>query len=927
MELKPLFLDMNLRKIVLVDKTSNSYHARRYLTDKYGILLNTYIMTLGQYISQLTERALNEKKLELIDREDSLYLIESIMNDEKSEFQYFKREVISLNTYTEVLATIHELKKTGISYDNYALRGRIKAEEFARIFRQYHAALTRLKMVDEADLLKLPAVPAPNSIHLVFDNVTWLPLEKSFFENLCRGDFRLIGLPKPGCIQRPSNYTYLSENVVVDNGYLINTFCDGRTPNNLRITRAYGQSNEINGIFRDILLRGLRFDQCMVLYTGGEYVDYIRNAADYYGIPVTIQEGLKLEDTKPFYLVSQLIWYAAKGFITEDIKPIFHSAVLRLEILDYKGERVADSKLYEYIRALRVHSGAVRLLNKLDSHVRDCDEISRKMIEGPSKDKYLKSIAIGKGLMHFVEDLARLEDISSGTDEWLKSLLDIMVKYASTPEDDKEEGGKDKRALEAIRNTIERYLEGPCSYRSVSAKWLYELQQRLKGSSKDLSTPEPGKLHAARFSNTMLISRPYVFVVGLDAGHFPERRSESTILSDVDRKGLSKDLVLEQRKTDSTYKLLEVLGGFKGEVNFIYSYYDTVKVKETNPSSFIQEMLGRDGIPKSEYSFLPGSIESALTPMEDLMLDPSELLHKGEDIGNKATGTVKDFISGHIFSASQIEMMAKCRRMFYYKYVLDIPEDTEEVPGHIGWLNPADRGSLLHSILERVVSETKGSEQPDLMIERICNEEFREMDKRVPCVVRHHYDIMLKTFQRAALRYGRYYLSMITSGEVLSSETEKDFIVPVEIMFLNEEEKYSRTIILRGIIDRVDINRDGTITIVDYKSGKPFEDNSANREKLQDYLYTLAAREIYRGREVKEARYEFPLEEAEGIYWAMDGAKLDALTNEKARIILAAIEDVSRGCFRRAEDSKHCTYCSFYLHCRPHINGGDESWM
>jgi len=91
MELKPLFLDMDLRKIVLVDKTSNSYNARRYLTDKYGILLNTYVMTLGQYVSQLTERALNEKNLELIDREDSLYLIESIMNDEKAKFQYFYR--------------------------------------------------------------------------------------------------------------------------------------------------------------------------------------------------------------------------------------------------------------------------------------------------------------------------------------------------------------------------------------------------------------------------------------------------------------------------------------------------------------------------------------------------------------------------------------------------------------------------------------------------------------------------------------------------------------------------------------------------------------------------------------------------------------------------------------------------------------------
>lgn len=928
MELKSLFIDMSLRKIVLVDKTSNSYHARRYLVDKYGILLNTHIMTLGQYITQLTGQALKERNLEIIGREDALYLIESIMNDDQSGFQYFKREIISLNTYTEVLATIQELKKIGISYDNDLLQGRIKTQELGKVYRLYQDSLKRLGKVDEADLLELPAVLDQNSIHVVFDNVTWLPGEKAFFEDLCKGDFKLIGLPKPSCIPRPSNYTYFCDEAAVDNGYLIETYCNGITSNKLRITRAYGQSNEVNGIFREILLRGLRFDQCMVLYTGGEYADYIRNSSDYYGVPVTIQEGLKLEDTKPFYLVSQLIWYKAKGFLTESIKPLFDAAVLRLEVLDHKGERISDGKLYEYIKALRVSNSPVVLLGKLDSYVRDCEEASGRLMEGASKEEYLRSIAIGKGLRPFVEALARLENIKSGTDEWLRALLDIIVKYTFIMEGDEGNGDKDKRALEAITGAIERYLDGPCSYGSVSAKWLYEMEQRLKGSRKDLSTPAPGKLHAARFSNTMLISRPYVFVVGLDAGHFPERRSDVTILSDIDRQGLSKDLLLEHRKTDSIFKLLEVLGGFKGELNLVYSYYDTVKVKETNPSSFIQELLEIEDISKSEYSFLPESSERALTPIEDLMFAPSELLGKVEDTGKEATGKAEDFMARNIFSASQIEMMVKCRRMYYYKYILGIPEETEEIPGHIGWLNAADRGTLLHSILERVVNEIAGSCDTDAKIVEICEDEFQKMERQVPCVVRHHYESMLRGFQQAALSYGRTYLSKVSSGEVVSSETEKNFVVPVEIVSTNEIEKSSKIILLRGVIDRIDIHPDDTMTIIDYKSGKPFEDSSANREKLQDYLYTLAAQVIYKDREdikgVKEARYDFPLEEADDVFWAMDRMKLEALTNEKARLILAALEDISTGCFKRAEDAKHCTYCSYYLHCRPHINGGDE---
>ena len=75
---------------------------------------------------------------------------------------------------------------------------------------------------------------------------------------------------------------------------------------------------------------------------------------------------------------------------------------------------------------------------------------------------------------------------------------------------------------------------------------------------------------------------------------------------------------------------------------------------------------------------------------------------------------------------------------------------------------------------------------------------------------------------------------------------------------LDIEVKGEGTYHLRGLIDRVDINEQGNLRIIDYKTSSPFGfDNQAVREgkKLQLPLYALAAQDGLQLGDVQEGFY------------------------------------------------------------------------
>lgn len=124
--------------------------------------------------------------------------------------------------------------------------------------------------------------------------------------------------------------------------------------------------------------------------------------------------------------------------------------------------------------------------------------------------------------------------------------------------------------------------------------------------------------------------------------------------------------------------------------------------------------------------------------------------------------------------------------------------------------------------------------------------------------------------------------------------------------------------LLRGIIDRIDVAADGSIRIVDYKSGKmPNPRYGQLKERFQMRFYALVVERL-RARRPALLR----------LLFLRDGSQLDlhptdedmAAIEHEIRALWIEIQDVARSGDFRPQKSALCAWCSFQAHC-PEFGG------
>jgi hypothetical protein len=201
------------------------------------------------------------------------------------------------------------------------------------------------------------------------------------------------------------------------------------------------------------------------------------------------------------------------------------------------------------------------------------------------------------------------------------------------------------------------------------------------------------------------------------------------------------------------------------------------------------------------------------------------------------------------FSPSSLNTYLYCPLNFYYKYVLDIAEETEVSED----LDASKFGNILHNTMDVLYRPYLG----------------RTISPEIINQIRKHIDTSIKK------SFAKYYghesdLDFQYEGKnILGQEIIKNYIgkileydklqTPFEILGLEKKLSYDLPIQingnlvkigLKGIIDRID-KKEGTIRIIDYKSGKDestfknisglFDRNDDNRNKaiFQTFFYAL----------------------------------------------------------------------------------------
>lgn len=246
-------------------------------------------------------------------------------------------------------------------------------------------------------------------------------------------------------------------------------------------------------------------------------------------------------------------------------------------------------------------------------------------------------------------------------------------------------------------------------------------------------------------------------------------------------------------------------------------------------------------------------------------------------------------------SFTRVDTFERCPRLFRYQYVDGLPQA------------PAPQlsfGSSIHAVLEWLY-DRKHPELPsvaatlDTLRDVWDTSGYAEVDRDEQLAAYHHARDVLAAFHARVER----------DGFRLPAATEAWFELP-----------FADDVVVVGAIDRVDVDTEGSLHVVDYKTNRKARTRTQVRGSLQLAIYALATQELY-GSLPASVALDFVVP---GVQVVVPTTELD-LAAVPARLATVAAR------IRAGEDAatphRLCDWCDFRAICpawQPSTDGGVE---
>ena len=440
-------------------------------------------------------------------------------------------------------------------------------------------------------------------------------------------------------------------------------------------------------------------------------------------------------------------------------------------------------------------------------------------------------------------------------------------------------------------------------------------------------------------------------VCGMAEGTFPARRNDDALLPDRERRVVGRDLPARGDRSGDDHRALLALIAASRQSLLLYPRGDLRRAADRYPSRWLTELTGslesvpsfvgglrRTTFPAHEHEYdtrclldwhdnrsrdddstqadliALGSVQQRVELRRGIELRRARLSSKLTRFdGNLAVGDLGEASLPHpadgdqVTSASRLEAWAGCPHAYFMGYILRVEPIDDRDDDHR--ISPLERGSLVHRILERWLTEALdrgavpaptdnwpdrwrkrlravGSEECDRLAARglVGRRLYWEHDRRQILADLDRF-LDFDDDQRAR------YVSRPAAAEFgFGMPHSPDGPVVIEI-------GGKRSLRVRGSIDRVDETDAGGLLVVDYKTGSTrsyeklgLDDPTLGGSRLQLVLYDLAARRL-RGASDSAEGY--------GAYWFVSSkgrfADIGYPTNDARQPVLAAIGSVVDG--------------------------------
>jgi len=381
-----------------------------------------------------------------------------------------------------------------------------------------------------------------------------------------------------------------------------------------------------------------------------------------------------------------------------------------------------------------------------------------------------------------------------------------------------------------------------------------------------------------------------LWVCGLAEGVFPAVPHDDPLLADVDRAALADALRLRSARVDDDLRaLLAAFAATTGPRVCTYARGDLRRSTERTPSRFLAPT--RAVLDASKLRTIPSYVNAAtqaefpatehelavqaaaraepwvealpaVTRARELVLARASAAFTRFDGNLAGLGARLQQISptaGRVVSPTSLEAWALCPHAYFVGNVLHV--EAVERPEEIVRITPLERGSLVHDVLDRFVTEARTradagrpwTDADRARLHEIAHEAFGAVEARGltgrPLLWQREQRLILAELD-AFLAADEQYRNEFGARTLV---TELPFGLPgadapaVEVT-LSE----GRTVRVRGKADRIDRTDDGRLVVVDYKTGSPRSYEGLTHEHpvpggtgLQLPVYAAAARAAY----------------------------------------------------------------------------------
>lgn len=524
----------------------------------------------------------------------------------------------------------------------------------------------------------------------------------------------------------------------------------------------------------------------------------------------------------------------------------------------------------------------------------------------------------------------------SWTTGLIRAYLGDERRRTSWPED---EQGAAQRIEEALgRLAGLDALDGPAP--------TLEVFRRALDCELDADPPRAGRAGVGVLVGHVSVASGLVFdrlvMLGMSEGRFPPRRLEDSLLPDTERAVAEGYLRLRaDRIHDDHRQLLAAVGG-ADEAVLCWPRGDLRQSTDRPASRWLlsdaARLSGVAGIRSPQLvehrshepwfelidSFAGGLAESrSLATEQELrlaaiarglathsVLQEDAVLRSALVVVHARASSAFTRFDGHlasvaaeigrpvVVSATQLQTWATCPRNYFFGYLLGV-EPVQEPERRLA-IDALDRGALIHGILEDFVRESiDGDHALDRWV-------AGDRD-RLRRIATSHFDRIQQQGRAGRELLWRRERSRILSelDQVLDEDNVRlaDGLRPIAVERRFELVELmlgcGEVLGLRGYIDRIDQRDDGSLEIIDYKTGSYAAYNAISErtphdggKHLQLYIYALAGREAFP---------EAPLIRA--LYWFTKANKFIGyavtaqVEQEVSTAVNAIVEGIAAGVF------------------------------